>query len=363
MFIKVSDKYILSRFALLTIPSVFILCFIISAGFFFKNLNFLFLEQQANLPLILDFFLFTITSTAGITLSWSALFATLFFSREFSEKNEINAITSSGISLKRYYLPIFLVAILITILSWQLNHKYSLQARIKFSKNIAKNTANNPQLFLHPRISSQYFSKQKSYIHQIEGNKLKGIHLYLFKKEKDELKPQSYLYAEKGEVIPNEKELEFNFLKLYSEEISKNLPNILFASTASKWNFNWKKKEKIKLSSQPSKNLKQILEKENLPTKKRIYIHKKIAKRHSFSLIYLMALPLAIGQGIGAKNNRKKEKSPLLYFCYYLLIFSIFSSLGSKLSTSNIPLIYFIFLLPNVIFLLQGLYVMKKLKY
>ncbi len=151
MDLKILDKYILTQF---TRNFLFgIICFI--AIFIlvdlFENLD-KFLDKNLGFIFIVRYYFYFIPEILKLITPVGMLLATLFTMSKFNNFSELIAINSSGISLYRFSVPIFLFGVLITLLSLYFNG------------------------WVVPKTNSQKFSLERAYM---DKNKLPGIILNL----------------------------------------------------------------------------------------------------------------------------------------------------------------------------------------
>lgn len=148
---RILDRYVLQKFA---IP--FIYCFL---GFIAIWLVFDlsdngpdFIEARTPLPLILEFYGTQIPEIIVISLPVGALLALLYSLTQMSRSNEIVAILTSGVGVVRIIVPLMVVGLLLTGVTWYFNYEQAPHAaaiKKQMLKDIKRGKKKEPGLTAH----------------------------------------------------------------------------------------------------------------------------------------------------------------------------------------------------------------------
>jgi lipopolysaccharide export system permease protein len=111
--VKIIDRYIGTRWLsmLLICESAFLACYLL---FDFISKYRRFSEFGAGIWLVFQFFLLKLPEMISQTINFAVLMATLITLGLFSRSNEITVFRSSGISLVRITMPIFVLAVIVS---------------------------------------------------------------------------------------------------------------------------------------------------------------------------------------------------------------------------------------------------------
>lgn len=157
---KLLDKYILKHFIQNLIFGIICFIFIFVLVNLFENLD-KFLDNKIPLNILLKYYLNFLPEILKLIMPVGMLLASLFTISRFISYSELTAMKTSGISIYRYILPIFLFAILITGFSiyfdgWIVPKSSTKKIEIE-SKYLGKTYALN-------QVQNLYFQDKKNKI-------------------------------------------------------------------------------------------------------------------------------------------------------------------------------------------------------
>jgi lipopolysaccharide export system permease protein len=114
--IKILDRYLTKKFLfnLIFSTAAFVVIFLIVD--LIENVD-KFIDRGASLKLVILYYIYFIPYIISLTLPVSMLLACLFSLGNMSQHNEIVAQKSSGISMYRMFLPLYIMAFIISILA------------------------------------------------------------------------------------------------------------------------------------------------------------------------------------------------------------------------------------------------------
>src|SRR6056297_4346244 len=136
--IKILDKYIIKEIALPFLASVIIITIILLGNFLFQ-LTDLIIVKDVPIPLVLELLLYNLPDIIVRTFPIAVLFSTMTGIGRLNRENEITAFRMGGISLYRLIIPVLILGILISGLTFIFNEEVVPWSNHK-AKNIIRNT-------------------------------------------------------------------------------------------------------------------------------------------------------------------------------------------------------------------------------
>lgn len=365
-----------------TVFAVTVLTGILLLGTLFKEIRDLLVDSNAPLGLVGKFLLTIIPYSMMFTLPWGFLSAILLVVGKLSSQNEIVSLRMAGQSLPRIALPIYILAIILSALSFWVNSEISPTARASQKQLLTEAFRKQPSAILSPGVIRKQLKEGQVYVEEREGDILKGFHLYQLP---DELTSSAYTYlhADKAELVIDEtaKQIRLALYDVYTESTNEEgAVNYVLAATAEPlvFDYNEKKKRRKKpkemgssaiykdleptkatiselnqklasndnLDKVSAENLEQQLEKAESRLGK---MHYELGRRSSFSLACLsfaiVGFPLAL-------NSRRKETSAGLMLSIVIAgLYFAFLIFAKNSKEHGVILVW----LPNILCLIIGL--------
>jgi LPS export ABC transporter permease LptG len=118
--LKLVDKYILNRFLSILIGALFAFIIVFVVVDIVENLD-KFIDAKMPRRAIINYYLYTLPWFVSIALPMSTLMATFFSMGLLHKRNEITAMKSSGLSIRRIGISLLLVGFLISVVSFFLD--------------------------------------------------------------------------------------------------------------------------------------------------------------------------------------------------------------------------------------------------
>ena len=171
--IKILDRYLTKKFVfnLLFSTAAFVVIFLVVD--LIENVD-KFIDRGASLKLVILYYIYFIPYIVSLTLPVSMLLACLFSLGNMSQHNEIVAQKSSGISMYRMFLPLYIVAFIISIFAGLFNEEIVPEANQRrmdiYRYDIQKNPKNigskRNHIYLQDdinrKVSISFFDGQKN---------------------------------------------------------------------------------------------------------------------------------------------------------------------------------------------------------
>ncbi|MFW5980966.1 MAG: LptF/LptG family permease, partial [bacterium] len=119
---KIIDIYILKEISIPFLVGVAIITVIGLSNYLFQLSNFL-IEHKVPLSMILRLFVYYLPSITVQTFPVAILFATMFGMSRLNRENEFTALRLGGVSLYRLILPLVILGIVISGITYQMNER------------------------------------------------------------------------------------------------------------------------------------------------------------------------------------------------------------------------------------------------
>jgi len=217
--IKLLDKYIIKEITFPFLASVIIITIILLGNFLFQ-LTDLIIVKEVPIPLVLKLLLYNLPDIIVRTFPIAILFSTMTGIGRLNRENEITAFRMGGISLYRLIVPVLIVGILISGLTYVFNEEVVPWANHK-AKNIIRNTILKESM---PNTQEEVFFRGPKgrlfYVKEYneEDETLNNIIIYNMKSNnQDETFPE-VITANKGIIKENVWILENGIIHEYNDE-------------------------------------------------------------------------------------------------------------------------------------------------
>jgi lipopolysaccharide export system permease protein len=174
---KILRNYILKECVIPFILALTVLSCVFLLGYTVK-LTHLVINKGVPLSVVGKIFMLLIPLLLTYTLPFSCLIGiTLAFGR-LSADNEIIAIRTSGIRLRRLITPLLTIGIILSLVTFYLNDQVIPKAHYE-QKYLQKNIGlENPNALLEPGVFITEFKGQTLFMHRVEGNKFYNITIW-----------------------------------------------------------------------------------------------------------------------------------------------------------------------------------------
>lgn len=376
---KILDRYVCRQVLSTSLFGVGILSVVLVLGQVFKSLLELLINHNAPLDLILSFIAYIVPFSLTFTIPWGFLTAILLVFGKMSAENELIALRSSGISIPRICVTVFLLAAVFAGICLWINIDVAPRAQVKMKDALSNIATNNPlAMFGSDKVINE-FPGRKIYIEQNDGPELRNIVVYEMDEESF---PIRVVFARRG-VLKTDPEHGQLLLHLFDAQYEErnaedptNLMKISLGNTAKETTFPIslqelydKAKKKKGLSTMTVSELKDRLKQnrskivakgdEKQRASERSAAKTEVSKRFSFSLasfaFALIGVPLAI------TAHRKETTAGFLLSLVVAFVYFIFILIADALKENPKAHPELLIWLPNVLFIGLGLWLFYKL--
>ena len=198
---KIIDRYVASGVLLTAIIGVLILSLVLVLGNIFKELlNVLINNPDVSILTVLSFMALVLPFSLTFTIPWGFLTALLLFFGRMSADSELIALKSNGVSIPRICLPVFAIAIALSVVCFWINVDVAPRAEQAMTRAIVDIATNNPVSLFRPDEVVDQFPDRRVYVGGKEGNHLK--HILVFEMNDDQY-PTKMIYAREGILTPD----------------------------------------------------------------------------------------------------------------------------------------------------------------
>ena len=354
---KLLDKYILKQ-----VIAMFLMGVLVFTSIIFASDTFITLIKQISkygIPFNLAFIIIILhlPSVFIMAIPMGVLLSTVMTLNGLSLKSEITVMRACGIGLNRIAKPIFLFAIVMSILSFAVNETV-VPFATRLSTDVAlyafsqKHIPEGKQNFTFKEIKEGGTLKRLFYVGDCKDGKLYNITV-LDASDDDTIQ---ILQAREGATSPDGWKFQKGAIYTISDN-GKNLSTTMFNDSKILFGMNLTKEmEKNQASQHNFVQLMKFISKENRPDLK-IDLYDKIALPLTTIVLVLIGVPLAITPP-RVRYNRGFLFSIFIIFTYYL-IRALSISFGE---TGNLIPIFAAFM-PNIILTIIGIWLYYKKVY
>lgn len=175
---KMIDRYVSRQVLVTAFFAVAVLSVVLVLGNVFKRLLDLLVNNDAPLDLILSFIAYILPFSLTFTIPWGFLTAVLLVFGRLSAENELIAWRSSGISVPRICVSVFVLAVMCVGLCLWINTEVAPKAQVKMKDALYNIVTSNPlAMFGSDKIITE-FPGRKIYVERNEGAELFNLLVY-----------------------------------------------------------------------------------------------------------------------------------------------------------------------------------------
>ncbi len=173
---KIIDRYVGLSVLLTTFFGVLVLSLVLVLGNIFKELlDLLINNPDVPITTVLAFIALVLPFSLTFTIPWGFLTALLLFFGRISADNELIALKANGVSIPRICVPVFILAISLTLICFWINIEVAPRAQQAMSRAVVEIATSNPaSLFRADEVVDQ-FPDRRVYVGRKDGNKLYNI--------------------------------------------------------------------------------------------------------------------------------------------------------------------------------------------
>lgn len=197
---KIIDRYVSRHLGLTTVVAVSVLSVVLVMGNVFKQIFDLLINKNAPYEFLLTFVSYIIPFSMIFTMPWGFLTAVLLVFGRMSAEHELTALKSSGISIPRVSVSVFVLAAICGAISLWINLELAPAAQARFKLALYELAMHRPlSMFDGDRVVDS-FPGIKIYIGANDGKELQNLIVYELGSDSE---PQKVIFARRGRVIPD----------------------------------------------------------------------------------------------------------------------------------------------------------------
>jgi len=356
-YIKLLDRYIIKEITFPFLASVIIISIILLGNYLFQ-LTDLIIVKNVPIHLVVELLLYNLPDIIVRTFPIAILFSTMTGIGRLNRENEITAFRMGGISLYRLIIPVLIVGIIISGLTFFFNEEIVPWANHK-AKNIIRNTILKESM---PNTQEEVFFRGPKgrlfYVKEYNESedKINNIIIYNIKENDQSETYPEVITAQMGVIKENIWELQDGIIHEYNKE-----GNIILESQFKQMKFEITEEMQQAYGNQKTTNemsRKELAKNIKLFRKSGISVnsllvdyHLKLAQPFVAFIFVLIAVPLSL------TNKESKAVNItftiIIIFAYYLIL-SVCRSLGRNEILPPLIAAW----LPNTIFMILGLLIL-----
>ena len=308
-------------------------------------------------------FAFMMPYLLGFTIPLAMLMGILICLGRLISDNEIVAIQVAGVSLLKILRIFLVIGLVLSLFLFYLNDKVLPHFHYQYRTQMKTLSSQKISMTLEPGVFLDHFENFILYVGDTEENKLKNVYIY----ETTESELSRVTFAKRGEFIVEPRtikmKLEEGFRDEVSHEDSQEFYRLNFKVFFMDIPLDQQEEKKVekKTSDMTIKELRRRIQKLRNTDVVPYELIQEIHKRISFAFSPLTFVILGFGIATIVRHREKSINFGIAFFTagiYYL-----FMILGETLVESKILIPFLGMWLPNIIFMLLGLYLIKNVHY
>jgi len=198
---KIIDRYVASGVFLTAFIGVMILSLVLVLGNIFKELlNVLINNPDVPILTVLSFMALVLPFSLTFTIPWGFLTAILLFFGRMSADSELIALKANGVSVPRICMPVFLIAIFLSLVCFWINVDIAPRSEQAMTRAIVDIATSNPVSLFRPDEVVDAFPDRRVYVGGKDGDHLKNILVF---EMNESSKPTKMIYAREGVLTPD----------------------------------------------------------------------------------------------------------------------------------------------------------------
>src|SRR5215217_3835165 len=192
---SIIDRYVTRQVLTSSAFAVAVLSVVLVLGNVFKKLLDLLVNRDVPIEAILTFIAYILPFSLTFTIPWGFLTAVLLVFGKMSAENELIALRSSGISVPRACLTVFILAVACTGVCLWINVDVAPKAQVKMKDALYNIATSNPlAMFGSDKVIDQ-FPGRKIYVERNVGAQLENLLVY---EMNEEFEPIRVVFAKRG---------------------------------------------------------------------------------------------------------------------------------------------------------------------
>jgi lipopolysaccharide export system permease protein len=197
---KLLDRYVGRQLLTTSFFGVAILSVVLVLANVFKQLLDLLVNHNVPLDFIISFIAYILPFSLTFTIPWGFLTAVLLVFGKMSAENELVALRSSGVSIPRICVSVFVLALVSVGVCLWINVDVAPRAQASMKDTLYRIATNNPlAMFSSDKVIDEFPGK-KIYVERNDGPELHNILVY---EMNEESYPMHVVYARRGILRPD----------------------------------------------------------------------------------------------------------------------------------------------------------------
>jgi lipopolysaccharide export system permease protein len=198
---KIIDRYVGMGVFLTTLFGVIVLSLVLVLGNIFKELlDLLINNPDVPITTVLAFMALVLPFSLTFTIPWGFLTALLLVFGRISADNELIALKSNGVSVPRLCVPVFVLAVVLTLACFWINIYVAPMAEQAMSRAIVDIATSNPASLFQADEVVDKFPDRRVYVGGKDGDKLRNIIVFEMNEVNEPLK---MVFAREGVLTPD----------------------------------------------------------------------------------------------------------------------------------------------------------------
>jgi len=221
---KIIDRYVGQGVLLTTFLGVVVLSLVLVLGNIFKELlDVLINNPDVPVTTVLVFMVLVLPFSLTFTIPWGFLTAILLVFGRISADNELIALKSNGVSVPRLCVPVFALALALTLVCFWINIEVAPRAEQAMTRAIVDIATSNPSSLFRADEVVDKFPDRRVYVGGKTGDKLLNIIVF---EMNEESQPTKMIFAREGVLTPDPENsrLLFRLFNAHFEQRDENDP-------------------------------------------------------------------------------------------------------------------------------------------
>ena len=198
---KILDRHVASSILVTAGLGVLILSLVLVLGNIFKELlNVLVNNPDVPILTVLGFMALVLPFSLTFTIPWGFLTAILLVFGRMSADSELIALKSNGISIPRTSAPVFVIAVLLTLICFWINIDVAPRAEQAMTRAVIDIATSNPAALFRADEVVDAFPDRRVYVGGKDGDRLLNILVF---EMNDDQRPTKMIFAREGVLTPD----------------------------------------------------------------------------------------------------------------------------------------------------------------
>jgi lipopolysaccharide export system permease protein len=196
--VNLLQRYIFREVLVATLGAMALFCLILVMGNALKELALRLADGRLSLLVFLQLLGLLIPYVAAFSMPLGFLTGVLIALGRLSASREITAMKATGHSIWQISKPIFLIALVGSVLAVFINTTFAPLARTHYKTIMVQALREDPIRFFRPGVLSRDFPGYIFYLREKSGNELKGFWLWELDRQQ---RPSVFLRSESGTIL------------------------------------------------------------------------------------------------------------------------------------------------------------------